>query len=359
MAPKIKNLELKEITLPLITTFATSLGKKDWIKSIIIKIDLDDGSSGIAECPTSFAFKEETPDRITSLLNNISCSVVDREIVFWEEMLKEIKTEHKNAHMTISSLEVAMFRAYLNSIKIEEHNFWGGKCLTLETDITIPFLKEREALNRWLEGVIKKGFKSFKIKLSGLLDEDRAFISYIDERLKEKIDVYTMRLDGNQGYDEHTFLLLSDALYKKGYAIDCVEQPLKKENREGLKKVKERCAFPIILDESILNYRDLEFAVTNNMCDGVNIKIAKSGIVESKKILDGANRYGLKKMIGCMTETMIGLSAGIYFAAGTGEFDFIDLDAVHFLKTPSDFGDIKIEGPVFYLRKNAQIYSNV
>ena len=39
----------------------------------------------------------------------------------------------------------------------------------------------------------------------------------------------------------------------------------------------------------------------------------------------------MKLMIGCMTETMVGLSAGICLAAGTGAFDYVDLDSIHFL----------------------------
>ena len=49
-------------------------------------------------------------------------------------------------------------------------------------------------------------------------------------------------------------------------------------------------------------------------------------------------------MIGCMTETMVGLSAGIYMAAGTAAFDYVDLDAAHLLFGARRYGDIAIAG---------------
>ena len=80
---------------------------------------------------------------------------------------------------------------------------------------------------------------------------------------------------------------------------------------------------------------------------GVNLKIAKSGIAESAKIIDLAGRAGMKLMIGCMTETMTGLSAAIYMAAGQGVFEFIDLDSIHFLHHRNRYNDISVKGPVY------------
>jgi L-alanine-DL-glutamate epimerase-like enolase superfamily enzyme len=54
-------------------------------------------------------------------------------------------------------------------------------------------------------------------------------------------------------------------------------------------------------------------------------------------------------MIGCMTETMIGLSAALYFAAGTRAFDYIDLDAIFLLHHKNLYNDIILEGPCFML----------
>ena len=52
-------------------------------------------------------------------------------------------------------------------------------------------------------------------------------------------------------------------------------------------------------------------------------------------------------MIGCMTETMVGLSAAIYCASGNAAFDYIDLDSIHFMHHRNRHENITIEGPRF------------
>ena len=167
--------------------------------------------------------------------------------------------------------------------------------------------------------------------------------------LKNHIDTFTIRLDGNQGFTEKTYLDFLDFLIRSNYPIELFEQPLPKNDYKGLKEIKKRSSVPIILDETIFNEADLERAIEDDLCHGINIKIAKSGISESLRLYNHAKKYGLKLMMGCMTETMVGLSAGINFAAGKGGFDYIDLDAIHFLRHSRSYGRIDIDGSRYVL----------
>jgi L-alanine-DL-glutamate epimerase-like enolase superfamily enzyme len=118
---------------------------------------------------------------------------------------------------------------------------------------------------------------------------------------------------------------------------------------DGLKEIRQYRAVPVILDETIFTGEDLRRAIEENLCDGVNIKIAKSGLSESQKILAIAKGHAMKVMIGCMTETMVGLSAAIHLAAGTGAFDYIDLDSIHFLRHKNRYNTLTIDGPRFII----------
>jgi len=112
----------------------------------------------------------------------------------------------------------------------------------------------------------------------------------------------------------------------------------------------------VILDETVFDADACRRVIDEGLGDGVNIKVAKSGIAGSAAICKLARAAGLKLMIGCMTETMVGLSAGIYMAAGTGAFDYLDLDAAHLLFNGRRWGDITIAGPryLFTGRKTGQ-----
>ncbi len=187
------------------------------------------------------------------------------------------------------------------------------------------------------------------MKVSGELGRDRETVAFIHRLLGEKIGSFRLRLDGNQGYTTHTFLAFVDFLQKMGFGIELFEQPLRKDDFRGLAYIKERCPIPLILDETVLTVADARRAVDHHLGDGINIKIAKSGIGESMKLLELARAHGLKLMAGCMIETMVGLSAAVFFAAGTGAFDFIDLDAVHFLYGENAYPGIARNGPSFLI----------
>jgi hypothetical protein len=51
---------------------------------------------------------------------------------------------------------------------------------------------------------------------------------------------------------------------------------------------------------------------------------------------------------------MVGLSAGILFAAGKGGFDFIDLDSIHLLHHRRRYDDISIEGDRYVIGRRGR-----
>ena len=116
-----------------------------------------------------------------------------------------------------------------------------------------------------------------------------------------------------------------------------------------MKRLCEKAPLPIIADETVFSVEDCQRVIEHGLADGINIKIAKSGISQSRQIIELAKKAKLKLMIGCMTETIVGLSTAIYCAAGSGVFDYIDLDSVHFLYHHKHYQDITIGGSVYHL----------
>lgn len=345
----IKTITFKEIVRPFRTTFATSLGHKDRLTSILVRVILGDGSSGTGECPTSFAQKHETVPVIKRILAEASACLIGSPIDTYGEKISLLRHQYAHYPMTISGLEIALWRAYIRRSGISEHAYFGGKSRTIETDITIPFLTEKMLLMKWMKYILGKGFTVFKLKVSGNIPEDKKLISAVCTILNENRGGFVLRLDGNQGYSRVTFPRIMDFIMENNYPVEFFEQPLPKNDFDGLKEIRKRPSVPVILDETIFTGEDFRRALEENLCDGVNIKIAKSGLFESQKILAMAKQYTMKVMIGCMTETMVGLSAAIHLAAGTGAFDYIDLDSIYFLHHKNRYDALTIEGPRFII----------
>jgi L-alanine-DL-glutamate epimerase-like enolase superfamily enzyme len=339
---KIKNIYYNKTVRPMMTTFATSLGRKNCATSVIVKIELAYGSVGVGEIPTSFVLKHETVEAIEGIVEDVKGRLKNSRIQDYKSHVKELKLRWPQYHMTVSGVEMALFRAWLENSGKSEMEYWGAKNYKIETDITIPFVPDYDYLEPWLKFAARKQFSVYKIKTSGHVDRDIKFVSNIHNFLSDNVKAFKIRLDGNQGYNSKTCLEMLAKLRKADIDIELFEQPLAKDDFRGMKHVFKNAPVPIIADETVFSEQDCIKVIENQLAHGVNIKIAKSGIDESVKILKLAKKAGLKCMIGCMTETMIGLSASIFMAAGTNSFDYIDLDSIYFLYHKNHLGNISI-----------------
>ncbi len=347
----IKRLSHRVVVRPMKTTFATSLGAKKAATSVLVKISLSDGREGLGEVPTSFVMPHETPAAILAILGQAREMVTGNRIDDYSQILARLRKRHPTFHMTLAGLEVAMFRAALPMAPAAEWRHWGSRSRALETDITIPFVPNGDELKVWLNRIMPWGFTTYKIKVSGRIDRDMAFLNSVWEILRASLPHFVIRLDGNQGYTARSYARMICALEKAHIEIELFEQPLRKDDFAGLRRIRGVGRAPVVLDETVFCGEDCRRAIDSDLGDGVNVKIAKSGLAESAVIMRLARQAGLKLMIGCMTETMVGLSTGIRLAAGSGAFDYVDLDSIHFLHHPPRTGGIAIDGCRYVLEK--------
>lgn len=344
---RIQRVVVRSAVRRLRTPFSTALGSKASINSVFVSILLDDGTCGTGEVPTSFSVPDETVDVIKRVLREAAKDLIQSPIDIYRDKIEDFRRRFPRARMTVSGLEVALFRAHLVSHGNSEFAYWGGLERTLESDITIPFSTDADSVRQWVTRAAASGFRIFKLKVSGVPSKDITFVSLVQSILKDGPTRFELRLDGNQGFARGSLLEFSDMVGKRGITVDLFEQPLPKDDLQGLAYVRDRIPVPIILDESVFSVESLGRAMDSGACGGVNIKVAKSGISESRSMIEIARQKGIRLMVGCMMETMVGLSAAVYLACGMAVFDFVDLDSVHFLYHTRRYGDISVGAPFF------------
>ena len=328
-------------------TFQTALGSKNTIDSVKVRVRLDNSQEGIGEIPTSFAFPLESLVAIRGIMPSVKAALKGASIQDYPDLVQQLRARFPDFRMTLSGIEVALFRAGLASEGKDEWTFWGGRQSTCRTDITVPFTQDRNQLERWLGRFSRLGFTDFKIKTSGEIAQDIRLIEWTETYLQAANRPFGIRIDANQGYQKDGFLRFMTQCQKKGCKIELVEQPLAKGDYRGHCEIRQETPVPIFLDESVQTLSDLRRVMGEGCCDGVNIKVAKSGIMESAQMIKEAREHGLRLMLGCMTETMTGLSAAINMAAGSGAFDYLDLDSIHLLFHRNCYEGIRIMGPEY------------
>ena len=149
------------------------------------------------------------------------------------------------------------------------------------------------------------GFETLKIKLNG--ENDVAVIQAIRDVTNQNLYV-----DANQGWGE-----IEDAISTSAKLVDLgvglIEQPFKKGEAQKAGELRKSCGAPVVADEDVQSNDDIERLA--QYYDGVNIKLMKAGgIREAFKMIRTAKRYDLDVLIGCMTESSIGISASAQIA---------------------------------------------
>ena len=148
------------------------------------------------------------------------------------------------------------------------------------------------------------------------------------------------RVDANAGWT------LEEALVKfpvmKELGVELVEQPLAKENWEGMKILYQQASIPIFADESCVSEHDVEKC--HGFFHGINIKLTKcSGPTPARRMIKKARQLDMKIMLGCMNESTIGTAAMLHLAPLV---DFLDADGPLLLHEDLATGLIYDQGKV-------------
>lgn len=157
-------------------------------------------------------------------------------------------------------------------------------------------------------------FKVIKVKLGR--DNDKEIIETI--RLVSQVPLY---VDANQGWaDKIKAIDLIYWLHDKGVVL--IEQPMDKTNIDGNAWLTERSPIPLLADEAVQRLADMD--QLKGAYHGINVKLMKScGMYEGHQMILKARSFGMKVLIGCMSETSCATLAA---AALAPLCDWADLD---------------------------------
>jgi len=158
------------------------------------------------------------------------------------------------------------------------------------------------------------GWPIYKIKLG--TDRDVEIV----RSLRQHTDA-TFRVDANCGWTAEQTIRYAPQLKELG--VEFIEQPLPADRAEYMKRVGAESVLPIIADENCIAEADV--AKCHQACfRGINIKLSKcGGLTPARRMIAEARRLGLSVMVGCMTESSVGISA---IAQLLPLLDYVDMD---------------------------------
>ncbi|MBX2930411.1 MAG: dipeptide epimerase [Chitinophagaceae bacterium] len=170
-----------------------------------------------------------------------------------------------------------------------------------------------DSIENMLNKIKEHTWHTYKIKLG--LPNDIEIITEIRKNTNAKL-----RVDVNGAWETNEALEKINVL--KDLDIEFVEQPLAKDNWQGMKILFDKSPLPIIADESCVEEEDV--AKCYKYFHGINIKLTKcSGISPALRMIEQAKSFGMKVMMGSMNESSIGTAAIAHFLP---QLDYVDMD---------------------------------
>ncbi|TRO67405.1 dipeptide epimerase [Christiangramia sabulilitoris] len=307
-------IHFKQFDLQLRDTFKISHSSRDYQPTLIL--GLEDGKfTGYGEAAAT-NYYGITVNKMIAAIQRVS-HIVEQNIHRTPEELWELTFPHlKNDLFAQCALDMALHDLHGKRKGLPLYKLWQLDHTRIPvTNYTIGL----DSVEKMIQKINDFPWPIYKIKL-GTPDD----IRIIKELRKFTNAVF--RVDANASWKVEETIKNSGEL--KRLNVEFIEQPLDPEDIEGLQKVYNNSVLPLIADESCIREENVEKCA--NYFHGVNIKLTKcGGITPARRMISKARDLGLKVMIGCMTESSVGISAIAHLAPS---LDYVDMDGAMLLK---------------------------
>lgn len=306
-------LSLKKYVLQLKHTFSISRESHDTQDSLIVGLSLNE-HTGYGEA-TANPYYNISVASMTEEIEKIREDLTHFEFRSPED-LHNLLLKKGLSNFAICALDLAAHDLYGKMKGKPLYEIWGTNISTYPTtNYTIGI----DSIDKMVAKMQETPWPIYKIKLG--TDDDVAIVKALRKHTNA-----VFRIDANCAWTvEET---IRNAPILKELGVEFLEQPLNAENWNGMEQVMQHSVLPIIADESCITEADVEKCGLH--FSGINIKLTKcGGLTPALRMIKKGKEMGLKVMVGCMTESTVGISA---IAQLLPQLDYVDMDGAMLLK---------------------------
>ncbi|NML21444.1 dipeptide epimerase [Pseudoflavitalea sp. G-6-1-2] len=294
--------------LPFRYPFTISKGTKTHQPSLTVSLDFR-GIIGYGEAP-AIAYYNIPVEKMVEDLQRKQRFVEQFAFMEPERYWHYLHHLYPANNFLVCALDIAAWDLYGKIRRLPLYKLWDLDMANAPlTDYTIGI----DTIEKMVEKMQEKPWPIYKIKLG--TSEDIQIV----ESLRRHTDAI-FRVDANAAWTTEEALEKIPVLASLG--VEMIEQPLAKDNWEGMKQLIDVSPVPLIADESCVLEQDVEKC--HGHFHGINIKLTKcSGITPARRMITKARELGMKVMVGSMNESTIGSAAIAHLSP---LLDYMDAD---------------------------------
>ncbi|MCD6509072.1 MAG: mandelate racemase/muconate lactonizing enzyme family protein [Thermoprotei archaeon] len=345
----IKEVEVIPLRIPFVRPFKLSRGYVGRPgqpgEHIYVKLVTSDGEVGWGEARPMHTWMYETMESVyTSIKRYLAPILIGKEPYdlsrIHEEMDKVLTPVVSSGQpFAKSAVDIALHDLIGKLVGLPLHRLIGGKTRDY-VEMSALISGDPESISEYAREMLRKGFRCFKLKIMGDVDEDCKCIRALRDSIGDGGQIW---LDANQAYSSLRLAWLLKEIKDVGNII-CIEQPVPTTDFHGLRRIARMSPIPIAVDESLFSHYDLLKLITMEALDALVLKVAKSGIRNSLKIYYLAEAGGIDCLGSGMTESGVGFTASIHLYSVVKMVAPVDTNGPQFLSDLLVRG-IEIEGP--------------
>ncbi|HEY8733750.1 MAG TPA: dipeptide epimerase [Puia sp.] len=317
---KILQTRIFKLSIPM-RPFRIATGTMFHAQNVFIRIDTDEGLTGVGECSAFPLITGESQSTCFEMAREFALLWKNKDATDMDARLEDLENFTAFNATAKSAFDMALYDLAAQRAGLPLYKYLKGNKKPLETDLTIG-IDEPEIMAAMAVEFKNKGVRIIKIKLGKDGATDLLRVRMIRTAVGDSIQ---LRIDANQGWDFDT---AKETLLKMAECnIEFCEQPLRQWNDHLLPSLRKLSPIKIMADESVFNHHDAQRLILAGACDYVNIKFAKSGgIAEALRINQVCEKYNVHCMMGGMLESRLALTAFAHFALSQDNIRFYDMD---------------------------------
>ena len=301
-------LKYKTFNLPFTHPFTISKGTKTHQPSLVVELDFM-GIKGYGEAP-AIAYYNIPVEKMVEDIEAKKIFIEKYAFIDPERYWHYLHHLFPNNNFLVCALDMAGWDLYGKLKRKQLHQLWNLDTANAPiTDFTIGI----DTIDKMVAKMKEKPWPIYKVKVG--VENDIEMVA----ALRQHTDAI-VRVDANAGWTLEQALQKIPLLKKLG--VEMVEQPLAKDNWEGMKLLYEKSPLPLYADEACVFEADVEKCYQH--FHGINIKLTKcSGITPARRMIAKAKELNMKVMVGCMNESSVGTAAIAQLAP---LLDVVDMD---------------------------------
>jgi len=306
----IRSIELRRISLPLVTPFRTSFSTETHRDILLVRVETDD-AVGWGECVSGNEplYSNEYVEGSQQVMID---HLIPRLFAFRSRPMSahdvaQILRPVKDHRMAKAALEAAILDAQLRENNVSLATHLGSIHELVPSGVSVGIANSLDELVATVGGYLDEGYARIKLKIEPGWD-----IEPVRVIRKTFGDQVPLQVDANTAFTREDGPLLAQL---DPFNLLLIEQPLPEDDITGHALIARQVGTPICLDESIVSSHVAIDAIERGACSIVNIKAGRvGGYLEAVRIHNVCQQRGVPVWCGGMLETGIGRSMNVALA---------------------------------------------